>query len=47
MISPTIFSVFGFEVKWYSVLILVAIIISYFLITGESKRFQIRKEFLI
>ena len=46
MISPSIFSIFGFEVKWYSVLILIAVIISYFLISSESKRFQIRREFL-
>lgn len=46
MISPTIFTLFGFEVRWYSVLILIAIIISYFLITAESRRFQIKKEFL-
>ena len=46
MISPTIFSVFGFEVRWYSVLILLAVILSYFIITSESRRFAIKKEFL-
>ena len=46
MISPTIFSIYGFELRWYSVLILIALIISYFLISSESKRFHIRKEFL-
>ncbi len=46
MISSNIFEIFGFEIKWYSVLILAAIIISYFLITSESKRFQIKQEFL-
>ena len=46
MISPTIFTVFGFEVRWYSVLILIAVILAYFLITAESRRFQIKKEFL-
>ena len=46
MISPVIFSVLGFEVRWYSVLILAAVFISYFLINIESKKFQIEKEFL-
>ncbi len=46
MISPVIFEVLGFEVKWYSVLILLAILISYLLINIEARRFQIKKEFL-
>ena len=46
MISSNIFEIFGFEVKWYSVLILISVIISYFLINNESKRFQIKQEFL-
>ena len=46
MFSSTIFEIYGFEVRWYSILILSAVIISYFLIVSESRRFQIKKEFL-
>ena len=46
MFSDTAFEILGFGVKWYSLLILSAVIISYFLIMSESKRFQIKKEFL-
>ena len=44
MISPVIFTIFGFEVRWYSVLILLAIFISYFLVIRESAKFKVRKE---
>ena len=46
MFDSTLFEIGGFSIKWYSVLILSAVIISYFLIMNESKRFQIKKEFL-
>lgn len=44
--SPVIFEIFGFEIRWYSVLILTGIIIAYLLIFAESRKFQIKKEFL-
>lgn len=46
MISPVAFELFGYEVRWYSLLILIAIIIAYFLVNAESNRFQIKKEFI-
>ena len=46
MISPVIFELFGFEVRWYSILILVAVILAYLLITSESKRFHYDYEFI-
>ena len=44
--SPVLVNLFGFEIRWYSVLILTGIVIGYFLIMMESRRFQIRKEFV-
>ena len=44
--SPVIFEIFGFEVRWYSVLILLGITFAYILIMSESKRFHIKKEFM-
>ena len=44
--SPVIFEIFGFEIRWYSVLILTGIIVAYSLAYMESKKFQIKKEFL-
>ncbi len=44
--SPVIFELFGFEVRWYSVLILLAVVLAYFLITSESKRFHYDYEFM-
>lgn len=44
--NPVIFTVFGYDVKWYSVLILVAIIIGVSMLIKEGKRFNIPKDFL-
>ena len=46
MISPTLIEIFGFEIKWYSVLVLAGVIFAYLLIRIESSRFQIKKDFL-
>ena len=44
--NPVLITLFGLEVRWYSVLILVAIIISILLLIKEGKRFNIPKDFL-
>ena len=46
MISPVAFELFGYEVRWYSILILIGVIIAYFLIKTESNRFQLKGEFV-
>ena len=45
MISPVLFEFAGFEIRWYSVLILIGVIIAYFLVMSESKRFHYEYEF--
>ena len=45
MISPVAFTIFGFELRWYSILILVGVIIAYFLVRTECNRFKIKHEF--
>ncbi len=46
MISPVAFELFGYEVRWYSLLILVGVIVGYFLVKTESTRFKIKQEFV-
>lgn len=40
------FTIFGYEIKWYSVLILFGVIVGYFMINSEAKKFGIKKEFI-
>jgi len=44
--NPIIFTIFGFEVRWYSVLILTGVILAIFLLIKEGKRYNIPKDFL-
>ena len=44
--NPIAFSLFGYEVKWYSIMILIGALIGYFLIDRESKKFKINKDFI-
>lgn len=44
--NPTMFTLFGYDIKWYSVLILVAVIVGHFLITRESKKFKMNQDFI-
>ena len=44
--SSIVFSVGSFEVRWYSVILLVAFIISMFVIKKETKRFVISGDFV-
>jgi len=42
--DPVMFSLFGIEVKWYSFLILMGIIIGAFLVLKEAKKFNISRD---
>ncbi len=44
--NPVMFSLFGIEIHWYSVFILVGIIIGLILIEKEGKRFKYSKELI-
>ncbi len=43
--NPILFNLFGFEVRWYSVMLLIGIIFAMILFIKEGKRFNISKEF--
>lgn len=43
--SPVAFTIAGFDIRWYSLLIIIAVIISYFMIINETNKFHISKEF--
>ena len=40
------FNIFGYDVRWYSLLILIAVFLGYFIINSEAKRFNIRNDFM-
>ncbi len=44
--NPIAFTLFGYDIKWYSVLILIGILISYIFINIESNKFKISKDFI-
>lgn len=44
--NPVIFNIGNFEVRWYSVLLLVGFLVAYFFINREAKRFDISKDFI-
>lgn len=44
--NPVAFTVGGFEVRWYSLFILLGIIISWTLISKEAKKFKIENDFI-
>ncbi len=44
--NPEIFHIGIFSVRWYSVLILIGIIIAYFLAVKEAKKFNISQDFI-
>lgn len=44
--NPVLITLFGFEIRWYSVLILSGVLIAIFLLIKEGKRFNIPKDFL-
>jgi len=44
--DPVLFTIFGFEIRWYSILILIGVILAITLLIKEGKRFNIPKDFL-
>ena len=40
------FTLFGYSIKWYSLLILIAVVLGYLIINNEAKRFNIRNDFM-
>ena len=44
-LNPVMFSLFGFEIRWYSVMLLIGISLAIILFMKEGKRFNIPKDF--
>ena len=44
--NPVIFSLGFFEIRWYSVILLVAFLVASYFINKEAKRFDIEKDFI-
>ena len=44
--NPVAFTIFNLEIKWYSVLILLGIMIAWLLINHESRKFKISNDFV-
>lgn len=42
--NPIAFKIFGFEIRYYSLFILTGVILAYFLIVKEAKRFKIKED---
>ena len=45
--NPIMFTLFGLEFRWYSLLILIGAILAILLLVKEAKRFHIEKDFII
>ena len=44
--NPVLISIGGFEIRYYSIFILIVILLGYFIVNREIKRFGIKKDFL-
>lgn len=44
--NPVAFSAFGFEVRWYSIFILIGVLFAFFSIMREAKKFKISSDFI-
>ena len=44
--NPIMVSIGGFEIRWYSVLILVAFFVAYYFVQKEAKRFNVKSDFV-
>lgn len=46
MIDPVLYDFGGFQIRWYSIFILLAVIVAYRFIVGESKRQRVKVDFM-
>ena len=44
--SPIIFTIGKFDIRWYSLFILVAFVLAYYLVVKETSRFRISRDFI-
>ena len=44
--NPIAFTLFGYDIRWYSLLILAGVFIGYILVIREAKKFKISKDFV-
>ncbi len=44
--NPVIFSIGNFEIRWYSIILLFAFLVAYYVIYKESKKFDVPKDFM-
>ena len=44
--NPIIINIAGFEIRWYSIMLLLAFIIATYVVSRETKRFSIEKDFI-
>ena len=44
--DPVLFNIGGFEIRWYSIMLLIAFIFGVIIIEREAKRFDIPKDFI-
>ncbi len=45
--NPVAFTVFNIEVKWYSIMLLIGMVLGFFIVLREAKRFNIPSDFVI
>ena len=44
--NPILFSIGNFQIRWYSIFLLVGFLVGYYFINKEAKRFDIEKDFI-
>lgn len=46
VVDPIAFELLGFEIRWYSIFILTAVFVAYYLIMNESRRQKVKTDFV-
>lgn len=44
--NPVLISLFGFEIRWYSILLLIAIVLGVYILTKEAKKYEYSGDFI-